>query len=178
MYMKDLFEPVTSEVVSQPFIDYLCSVYRLNHFGDHGIEHWLRVLYNGRLIAEAVQANTKVVELFALLHDCQRRSEYVDPEHGVRAASYAESLRGVWFELSDNEMWQLTEALSLHSSGRTFHHPTIQTCWDADRLDLARIGSKPDPQQLCHNFSKRPDVIDAAVQRSALSSGWSAVGVA
>jgi uncharacterized protein len=168
--MKDLFHPKSSEVVTQPFVDHLCSAFSLDPFGDHGIEHWFRVLYNGRLIADAIQGNVKVIELFALLHDCQRQSEYDDPEHGLRGAQYAETIRNVWFDVTDAEMWQLTEALSSHSSGSTFHHPTVQACWDADRLDLARVGIRPESVSLCHAFSKRLDVIDAAVQRSALMS--------
>ena len=168
--IKDIFVPRVSEVVTQEFLDHVASIYKMDHFGFHGIEHWLRVLFNGRLIANAVMANVKVVELFCLLHDTQRQNEDFDPEHGLRAAQYAESARNVWFEVTDAEMWQLTEALAHHSSGQTFSHPTVQACWDADRLDLARVGTRPDPQYLCHSFSKRPDVIDAAIQRSSLTT--------
>jgi uncharacterized protein len=177
MYMKDLFLPKSSEVVTQPFIDYLCSIYRLDHFGNHGVEHWLRVLYTGRIIADAVMANVKVVELFALLHDCRRNNEGSDPEHGQRSAQLAERLRGQWFEVTDNEMWQLTEALRHHSDGKTFHHPTVQACWDADRLDVSRLGVRLDPLKLCHTFSKRPSILDGAIQRSALCSGFNAADV-
>ncbi|MBT6306735.1 MAG: hypothetical protein HOJ18_10990 [Rhodospirillaceae bacterium] len=46
-------------------------------------------LYNGRLLAGMENANIRVVELFCLLHDTQRRNEYRDPAHGRRAARYA-----------------------------------------------------------------------------------------
>lgn len=167
---KKLYAPYRSEIVTQEFIDHVTSIYQMDHFGFHGIEHWLRVLYNGRLIADAIQANTKVVELFSLLHDTQRQNEDYDPEHGPRAAEYAETIRNVWFDVTDAEMWQLTEALTHHSSGKTFSHPTVQACWDADRLDLARVGVRPDPKYLCLSFSKRPDVIEAAIQRSSISA--------
>ena len=36
---------------------------------------------------------------------------------------------------------------------------TIQTCWDADRLDLGRVGITPDPSWLCTEAAKRPEVI-------------------
>ena len=70
-----------------------------------------------------------------MLHDTQRRNERRDPSHGRRAARYAKSLRGVWFDLSDKEMELLTEALKYHSDGYTEADITVQVCWDADRLD-------------------------------------------
>ena len=79
----------------------------------------MRVLYNGRLLAGMENANIRVVELFCLLHDTQRQNEYRDPSHGRRAARYARSPRGVWFDLSDEEMDLLTEALKYHSDGYT-----------------------------------------------------------
>lgn len=32
-----------------------------------------------------------------------------------------------------------------HDKGETTTDPTIGCCWDADRLDLGRVGKKPDP---------------------------------
>ena len=49
----------------------------------------------------------------------RRRDEYRDPSHGRRAARYTRSLRGVWFDISDEEMNLLTEALKYHSDGYT-----------------------------------------------------------
>ena len=82
---------------------------------------------------------------FCLLHDTQRRNEYRDPSHGRRAARYAKSLRGVWFDLSDKEMELLTEALKYHSDGYTEADITVQVCWDADRLDLGACGHQACP---------------------------------
>jgi len=76
-------------------------------------------------------ANLSVVELFCMLHDTQRRNERrAPPSHGRRAARYAKSLRGVWFDLSDKEMELLTEALKYHSDGYTEADITVQVCWD------------------------------------------------
>ena len=41
----------------------------------HGIEHWFRVLINGRLIAAQTGADVEVIEHFALLHDVKRYDE-------------------------------------------------------------------------------------------------------
>ena len=33
-------------------------------------------------------------------------------------------------------------------------HPTIGTCWDADRLDLGRVGIVPQPKFMSTAFAK------------------------
>ena len=101
-----------------------------------------------------------------MLHDTQRRNDRRDPSHGRRAARYAKSLRGVWFDLSDKEMELLTEALKYHSDGYTEADITVQVCWDADRLDLVRVGIKPAPNRLCTASAKSVDVLEAAYERS------------
>jgi uncharacterized protein len=119
----------------------------------------MRVLHNGRLLAGMESANLSVVELFCMLHDTRRRNERRDPSHGRRAARYAQSLRGVWFDLSDKKMELLTEALKYHSDGYTEADITVQVCFDADRLDLGRVGIKPAPHRLCTASAKSVDVL-------------------
>ena len=138
----------------------------MDHNGFHGFDHWMRVLHNGRLLAAAERANLKVVELFCLLHDTQRLNEDDDPLHGHRAAQFAQTLRGQWFDLTDGEMDLLTKALAYHSDGYTQGDTTVQVCWDADRLDLGRVGLRPDPDRLCTNTAKSPFVLEEAYQRS------------
>ena len=161
-----LTTPTTSEIVTQAFVEHCCQAYQMDHNGFHGFDHWMRVLHNGRLLADAEGANLKVVELFCLLHDTQRLNEDEDPSHGHRAAQYAQTLRGVWFDLTDGEMDLLTEALTYHSDGYTEGNITVQVCWDADRLDLGRVGIRPDPDPLCTNTAKSPFVLEEAYQRS------------
>ena len=84
----------------------------------HDIEHWLRVLINGRLIAAQSGADIEVVEHFALLHDVQRKDEYRDMQHGNRAADFAASIIGDWVLLNSTQMYQLTEACRYHSTVR------------------------------------------------------------
>ena len=61
--------PIKSKIVMQPYVDFLARQYRLSHNGFHGIEHWLRVLITGRLIAVAMGADIEVLENFATPHD-------------------------------------------------------------------------------------------------------------
>ena len=100
----ELLKPITSEIVTQPFVEHCCRAYKMDHDGFHGYAHWMRVLHNGRLLAETENANLKVVELFCLLHDTQRRNEDRDPEHGSRATDYAQAIRGTLFKLNEEEM--------------------------------------------------------------------------
>ena len=161
-----LLRPATSEVVKQDLIEYCCKVYQMDHNGLHGYTHWMRVLHNGRLLAKAEGANIKVVELFCLLHDTHRQNENIDPKHGYRAAQFTKTLKGVWFDADDEEMELLEEALAYHSDGYTEGNITVQVCWDADRLDLGRVGIKPIPSRLCTPTAKSANVLAAAYQRS------------
>ena len=43
---------------------------------------------------------------------------------------------------------------------------TVQTCWDADRLDLGRVGIIPRPDRLCTEEARDPVLLDIAYRRS------------
>jgi uncharacterized protein len=136
--------------------------------GDHGIAHWARVLENGLRLAGETGADIQVVQLFAILHDSQRVNESLDPKHGPRAAAYALELRGLLFDLPDPAFRLLQRACAGHTYERTHPDVTIQTCWDADRLDLGRVGITPHPSRLCTEAAKRPETIEWADGRASL----------
>jgi uncharacterized protein len=142
--------------------------YTLPWDGDHGVAHWARVLENGLRLAGETGANVEVVRLFALFHDSRRVNEATDPEHGARGAEYARSLRGRLFQLPDPEFQLLHRACSGHTHERTHPDATIQTCWDADRLDLGRVGITPHPSRLCTEAARRPETIRWADGRASL----------
>ena len=109
----------------------------------HGPTHWQRVERNGLLIAAENRADAEVVRLFAVLHDSRRVHDGYDLEHGEAAAVYAGTLRGMWFDLDDARFEKLTFACRWHTHGGLSEDPTIGACWDADRLDLGRVGMTP-----------------------------------
>ncbi len=76
------------------------------------------------------------MKLFAVLHDSKRINDGHDPEHGPRAASFAAKLRGEAFELTDSQFHILQAACAGHTNKLTHPDITVQTCFDADRLDL------------------------------------------
>lgn len=131
--------------------------FKVDRHGVHGPSHWARVRYHALMIGQATEADLLVVELFAFLHDSKRLNEYKDPEHGTRAASYAKEQNGKFFQLNDEQLEKLCYAMTFHSDGGIHADPTIQTCWDADRLDLGRVGKKPKAQYLSKEGAKHID---------------------
>ena len=165
---KTIEFPTKSDVVTQPFVDFLAHKYALNHKGFHGIEHWFRVLINGRQLAKQTGADLNVVEYFALLHDVMRHDEGRDINHGNRSADLVLALEGDWLHLSSDQLGQLEEACRYHSMGRLTRDVTIQTCWDADRLDLGRVGIKPNPTYLGTAAARDHSFIASTYARSKM----------
>jgi uncharacterized protein len=155
-----------SGIVSGDLVRAIKDQFQINWQGIHGLSHLSRVWENGIHLAEATGANKKVVQLFAVFHDSRRLNENCDPEHGPRGALLAESWRGKYYDLNNEEFDLLFTACSLHTMARTHVDTTIQTCFDADRLDLGRIGKTPDPKLLCTEAAKDPKTIEWATQRS------------
>ena len=135
--------------------------------GLHGLNHWARVYENGRLLAETTGADPQVVALFALFHDSRRFNEHNDPDHGPRGAKLAEQMRGVSFQLADQPFALLLTACRLHTEAQTHADVTVQTCFDADRLDLARVGKTVDPLLLCTEAARNPRTIAWATEQSS-----------
>lgn len=109
----------------------------------HGPDHWRRVERNGLAVAAHSGADVRVVRLFAVLHDARRFDEGSDMGHGQRGAELAQALRGKLFEIDDEAFTNLYYACAWHEKAKVTAEPTIGTCWDADRLDLGRVGARP-----------------------------------
>jgi len=139
--MDRLWHRVTSEFDHRPY-------------SIHGPDHWRRVERNGLLLATRSGANIIVVRLFALFHDCRRMNDGWDPGHGARGAEHAASLRGVEYDLPDEDFERLHYACTWHTEGRRHDDPTIGTCWDADRLDLGRAGITPNSLFMSTEFAR------------------------
>ena len=78
-----------------------------------------------------------------------------DDGHGRRGGELARSLRGTLVHLDDDRFEILFEACRSHTSGLTTKDVTIQTCWDADRLDLGRVGITPLPHRLGSDHARQ-----------------------
>ena len=120
----------------------------------HGISHWDRVYENGKnLITPDV--NPLVIALFAYLHDSRRTNDGEDIEHGKRAAEWIDTLRDTYLvSVTDDDIELLKQACRLHTIVEKTGNPTIDACFDADRLDLWRVGIIPDPNRLATERGK------------------------
>ena len=150
----------------EELIEAIRSQYALPWDGTHGISHWERVRENGLRLAEKTNANPYVVELFAYLHDSKRRNERRDPGHGARAAEFVRALQGSLIDLSEADLERLIYACTYHTDGLTEADVTVQTCWDADRLDLGRVGIRPQARYLCTSAARDAEMIKWAFARS------------
>ena len=141
---RNNFSPAFGELYSTELLEAV--VEAATHPGSsiHGPEHWARVAHNGLALAdETAGADRDVIRLFALLHDAMRENDGYDPEHGARAADLALELLAL-LELSDDQYRLLVAACEQHARGHVSLDPTIGCCWDADRLDLPRVGKTLD----------------------------------
>ncbi|WP_369407865.1 gamma-glutamylcyclotransferase family protein [Roseomonas rosulenta] len=148
-------------------VEKVLSDYALDLHGIHGPAHWLRVRENGlTLAAMTAGADAAVVELFALLHDCRRWDEGYDTGHGERAAKHVRQLAADGLlRLDRARLDLLAEACAGHEHGRTSADPTIGCCWDADRLELSRLGRRPIARFLSTKAAHDTEVQRAAWQR-------------
>ena len=152
----------------------------------HGERHWRTVGANGLWLAEAVaDVDTSVVLLFALLHDAMRENDARDPEHGPRAAAFAVALHEEGLlAVTDAQLDRLHHACFEHADGTVSSDPTVGVCWDADRLDLPRVGITPRPDLFSteaarnggHPAGEPPEWI-GAVRRSVSRSATSALAM-
>ena len=120
----------------------------------HGMPHWLRVERNGMLLVSG-GVDATVVRLFAYLHDKCRQTNDRDIYHGHRAAEMLPSLRGSLLAgLDDGAFDKLVTACRLHSVEKCTGDITIDTCFDADRLDLGRVGIIPAPDKMATEMGR------------------------
>jgi uncharacterized protein len=162
--MASVLTPVLLRAVRERFA--------LDWHGIHGAPHWARVRINALTIARHNGARTDVVELFAFLHDSCRIHDGRDHDHGLRAVEFAHQLRGHAFVLDEAGFALLVHACATHSDGHMDGDPTVQACWDADRLDLWRVAVTPDPARLATAAARSASVLGAARRRSL---AWTAL---
>ena len=140
--------------------------YVLSRKGIHGVGHWQRVQENGMKLAKSTGANRDIVRLFSFLHDCCREDDGHDPEHGPRAAEFTRTLKDSVIIADDALFEKLVEAIHDHTLVTYSTDPDISTCWDADRLDIGRVGVKPNPRLLNNAIAKDKRILNWAYKRS------------
>jgi uncharacterized protein len=147
---KETCSPELSEFDITPIKDFAIDGWTLGE--THGISHWQRVERNGILLSmdnghlrNGVKIN--VVRAFAYLHDKCRIDDWEDLEHGPRAAEMIPSIRETILKgLTDEEITLLEKACRYHTLAHKTGDITVDICFDADRLDLGRVGVTPNPK--------------------------------
>ena len=143
--------------------------FKIDYYGDHGINHWRRVYANTQKLSEHYNIESEVFELFALLHDSKRHDEFEDKHHGVRAAGYVQKLsRDGAITLDAKDTKRLIYACTNHTTSDKndplYNDLIVQICFDSDRLDIGRVGYVVDPNYLATDYAKslalntKPDI--------------------
>lgn len=128
---------------------------------DHGIDHWKRVERNFLHIADAMgfgELERAAGRLFAIFHDCRRVSEFRDPRHGESAWAFLRRQEFMGFvrrKLGERLYVRLGIAIAEHNHGKISETPFVGACWDADRMDLPRVGIIPNLSLMSTEFGKR-----------------------
>jgi uncharacterized protein len=123
--------------------DYAESIFACGPYSVHGPEHWHRVEAIGQELCKESRGDLEVVRLFAILHDSCRLDDGADPLHGPRAADILGEIVGELFTLEPDRLELLEYSIRHHTGGQISDDPTIGACWDADRLDIGRVGIIP-----------------------------------
>ena len=126
-------------------IDQLQKDSKLFHSPIHGFKHWRTVEKNGLYLSQFNDGDPAVISHFAYFHDCMRINEHIDDGHGLRGGQYALKNKDI-LDLTDDQLHTLYRACAGHTGGRNPSCDTIACCWDADRLDIRRVGIVPKEQ--------------------------------
>ena len=86
---------------------------------------------------------------FVYLYNKCHLDDWTDIEHGVRAANMLSTIRNtILRDFTDEEVSLLERACRYHIAEHRTGNPTIDVCFDADRLDLGRVGIVPNPKRM------------------------------
>jgi uncharacterized protein len=138
----------------------------------HGVHHWQCVAEAGlQLVRHTPGADQTVVFLFALFHDSMRLDDSWDLDHGSRASEFVRGFQtGIKISPAQREL--LAKACADHTRGQLSQDPTLACCWDADRLNLWRIGVKPSAKYLSTETASQQPTIEAARRRLSKTFSW------
>jgi uncharacterized protein len=153
---EKIYGIIPKEIIKEIFDDFDLDL----EDGIHGIYHWARVIENGLEISQHNNANMNVIIAFGLFHDCQRENDSEDPDHGFRGGEFLEQFRGK-LNLTNEEFDKAKKACAGHTNVLHDNDLDISTCWDADRLDLFRVGIYPEAEYLNNDIAKNDSFIES-----------------
>ena len=135
-----------NELNLRKFVNDWCPIIPIQCW-NHDFTHMRNVEAFGGLMAERTEGvDNDVVHWFAYLHDIERKKDYDDPDHGKRVPEFIDLIRNTYLiDLTNEQIDKLKTACALHADTHKTGDPTIDVCFDADRLDLPRVGINVDP---------------------------------
>jgi uncharacterized protein len=164
----------------QPFVRFPSHV--------HGPAHWTRVHRFGRALARRLDLPSEAcacVDLFAWLHDLAREDDGPSPLHGADGAAQVEAvLPAIAEAVTPAQIYVVKKAIELHVGGlvagraweagafeaapwpRDLLVATVGCCWDADRLDLPRVGVWPAERYMSTPAWREIAALSARIHRS------------
>lgn len=122
----------------------------------HNYIHMRNVETFGELLSREINGvDNDIVHWFAYLHDIKKEYDD-DSNHGEKAAEFVELIRNRYLsDLTNNQIDKLKIACALHTTTHKTGYPTIDVCFDADRLDFPRCGIAGNPDKMATNLGKQ-----------------------
>ncbi len=156
----------------------------------HGVAHWSRVHRYGLLLAESLrltETQKLAIVLFAWTHDMARINDGGGNQHSIDGAEYVRHITDTLFsDFPDPVLHVVQNAIRYHSDGMNaeealYELPILQEsewsreqllniigcCWDADRLDLLRLGMMPLDHKMSTPYWK--DVLPLAARLNKMT---------
>ena len=145
-----LKEEMISKLVQQ--VEATCLPYLDLIEGVHGLEHLRRVALSAGVLAKQVGADVESCVVGGFLHDCARTGDESGTAHALHSAIQARVILDKHYPHLD--AYTILFAIQFHADGKTTGDPITACIWDADRLDLQRLGRTIDKNLLSNGFLK------------------------
>ncbi|MHB9031383.1 MAG: HD domain-containing protein [Candidatus Latescibacterota bacterium] len=135
-------------------IERICLPYCINQTTEiHGLEHLRRVACTAGRIALWENEDMKAAVVGGFLHDCARVNDGGGQEHAYDSAIIAEEVLRRHFPELDAD--RVVFAIHHHAAGLIAEDLLVGAIWDADRLDLVRLGVRVRTELLSTRIAKR-----------------------
>lgn len=118
----------------------------------HGFSHLRRVAWTAGRLAVMSGANVESCIVAGFLHDCARTNDGDGSGHARDSAILADSILKSHFPHLNRA--EICECIAEHADGKTTSHLLTGCVWDADRLDLVRLGLNVNPELMSTQYAR------------------------
>ena len=136
---------------------------RCNHgcackgLGLHGMSHLRRVASTAGRIASLISEDVEAAVVTGFLHDCARTDDGGGTSHAHDSACVAKNILPTCYPHLDVD--RLCAGIAGHADGVVTDDLLIGSVWDADRLDLVRLGIEVDLGLLSTSVARRVAIV-------------------